>query len=207
MKILILGATGATGRILVQGALDRGHHVTALARRPEAVTVRHERLRVVQGDVLQRATLEAALPGHDAVIYAVGSGNMGRSTVRTEGARNVVAAMRAAGVRKLIAMSGLGAGETRKNLGFVMDKIVAPLILGRLLEDQNGLEAAITPSDLDWIIVRPGELRDEPGRGAWKLSKDGRGLSRGVSRHDVAAFMLDGLASAEHHRQPIAIGY
>ncbi len=206
MKVLIAGAAGATGKLLVDRALAQGHQVTALLRDPTKLPARHERLSVVRADVLDAPSVERAVQGQDAVVFAVGAG-LSKSTVRTEGGKNVVRAMERAGVKRLVAMSTLGAGESRKQMGFVADKLIVPLLLGRLVEDQNGMEAAIRASALDWVLVRPGELKDRPGRGSWKTSLDGAGVSRAVAREDVADFILEQLTSAQFLHQAPAIGY
>jgi putative NADH-flavin reductase len=207
MNILVLGSTGATGRALVELALVRGHTVTAFARDPSKISSPNPRLRVIQGDVLKPITLEPAMAGQNAVILCVGPGAEKQSTVRTDAARNTVAAMTRAGVPRLIALSGLGAGVSRAARGFVFDKIIAPLRMGGVLEDQNGLEAEVRKSKLDWVLVRPGEMMDLPAKGKWAVSLDGSGISPKIARADVALFVLDQLESDEFLRPAPAIGY
>jgi putative NADH-flavin reductase len=208
MKVLILGATGATGRLLVERALDRGHQVTAFVRDPRKLVLPEPSpaLNVVQGNVMDPAGLDRIMPGHDAVIFAVGPGHNKASTLRTDGARNTVAAMTKAGVQRLIAISGLGAGVTRKNLGFVFDQIQARTTLKGLLQDQNGMESEIRKSKLDWVVVRPGTLLDTPPTLKCVISLDGTDLQRSVSRADLVHFMLDQLQQNEYVRKPVAIG-
>lgn len=208
MNLIVLGATGATGRMLVGRALERGHRVTAFARHPEKLALEHPELRRVQGDVLAPDSLARAIPGHDAVLLCVGSADRKAPTLRTDAARHTVAAMTAAGVRRLIAMSGLGAGITRKNMGFVFDRVIAPTTLRGLLADQNGLEAAVRMSGLDWILVRPGRMTESAPQDAQPaISLDGSGVTNSVSREDVVKFMLDQLESDDYLRKPAAIGY
>jgi putative NADH-flavin reductase len=163
-------------------------------------------LQIVGGDVLDQASLDRVVPGHDAVLFAVGPRHNNESTVRTDGARNTVAAMTKAGVQRLVAMSGLGAGVTRKNLGFMFDQVIARTKLKWVLRDQNGLEGEIRRSKLDWVVVRPGELTDTPPTLKWILSLDGTEIAQKVSRHDVVLFMLDQLQSDDYVRKPVAIG-
>lgn len=206
MNLLILGATGATGKVIVHLALERGHQITAFVRDSRKVTIQHPSLRVVVGNVLDQGSLDRVMPGHDAVFFPIGPGHKKESTVRTEGARNTVSVMSKAGVKRLIAMSGLGAGVTRKNMGFMFDQVIARTTLKGLLQDQNGMEAEIRRSKLDWIVVRPGELVDTPATRKWVLSLDGTEIARKVSREDVVLFMLDQLESEEYVRKPVAIG-
>jgi putative NADH-flavin reductase len=206
MKLLVIGATGATGKILVDRALAARHDVTAFARNPEKLGT-HPQLTLAKGDVLDPASLDRVVPGHDAVILCVGSGATSGGTLRTDAARNTVAAMSKAGVKRLIAMSGLGAGVTRKNMGFLYDKVIAPIRLGGVLKDQNGLEAEIRKSGLEWILVRPGQMTDVPPVRKWAVSFDGSGISTSVSREDVALFMLEQVQGNEYLRTAPALGY
>jgi putative NADH-flavin reductase len=208
MKVLILGGTGATGRLLVDRLLSRGHKVTAMVRDPAKLALNEPLLTVVKGDVLDRTSLESAVAGQEAVVLCVGPGAaVKQSTLRTEAARNVVAAMAKAGVARLVALSGLGAGASRASRGFLFDKITAPLFMRGVLEDQNGLEAEIRKSRLDWTVVRPGTMTDETGKGKVTVSLDGSHVTPNVARADVVLFLMDQLQTNEHVRRTPAIGY
>src|SRR5438445_1216018 len=111
MNVLVVGAAGGVGLHVVKAALDAGHKVTAFARRPEKVTAGSDRLKVVQGDALDHAALEAACKGKDAVLSALGS-NERSSTVRSEGTRNLIDAMKKAGARRLAVLSAGGVGDS-----------------------------------------------------------------------------------------------
>jgi putative NADH-flavin reductase len=110
MQILVIGATGRTGREVVIQALGQGHGVTALARNPADMTEQGERLNVVQGDVLDNASLESTIQGHDAVVSALGARTHGRTTVLSEGTKNLIRAMEQHGVHN---------GKTRHFIGDV----------------------------------------------------------------------------------------
>ncbi len=207
MKILVLGPTGAAGRVVVEVALAQGHTVTALARDAGELTIEDPKLRVVQGDVLRPLTLDGAMAGQDAVLFCVGPGASGQAAQRTDAARHTVASMTQAGVKRLVALSGLGAGASRKSQGFFFDKIAAPLWLRGVLADQNGMEAEIRKSKLAWVVVRPGQMNDLPAKGKWVISLDGTNVTREVSRRDVALFMLAQLESDEYVGRAPAIGY
>lgn len=207
MRVVILGATGGTGKILVREALQRGHHVVAAARDPTRLEVtRAANLNAVKVDVLDPASLDAALLGADAVVFAVGSGDTKASTLRTEGVTQVLAAMKRQGVRRLVAMSGLGAGDSFATLPFFVRKVIVPLVLKGLLEDQSGLERAVMASDVDWVVVRPGELKEKPATGQAKVSLDPTQVKHSVSRADVAEFILRQLESDLYLRKTPAIG-
>lgn len=207
MKILIVGATGPTGQALVHRALVHGHEVTAFAHDPEALTPSDASLRTVKGDVLDPASLASAMPGHDAVILAVGPDGRGPTTLRTDAVNSTIRAMGQTGVRRLITLSGHGAGVTRKSRGVWFDWVLAPTVFRHTLKDQNGLEAALRKSDLDWVVVRPSEMTDDPPKRKWVVSFDGFGITDKVSREDVAQFMIDQLQSDEYVRKPVSLGY
>jgi putative NADH-flavin reductase len=208
MKILVLGATGATGRAFAQAALFSGHEVTALVRDPTKVTVEGAKLRVVQGDVYRPPSLDAVMAGQDVVVFCVGPGaGVKQSKLRTDGMRNTLASMSKAGVRRLIALSRLGAGVSRQGRGFLFDKIMAPFVLGAMLEDFNGMEAEIRKTKLDWVVVRPGEMTDVEGKGKWVISLDGSGITPTVSRGDVVLFLQSLLEGEEYLRKTPSIGY
>jgi putative NADH-flavin reductase len=110
MKLVIFGATGGTGRQLVEQALAEGHQVTAFARRPAALQVRHDRLRIAAGDVSDAARVESAIEGQDAVLSALGATK--KQAICADGMANILAAMRRAGVRRVIVLSAFGASDS-----------------------------------------------------------------------------------------------
>jgi len=115
MKLLVFGATGGTGRELVNQALNQGHSVTAFVRDPAGIEdIQHPSLKVVRGNVLDPVAVERAVAGHDAVFVTIGAGPA-RTTLREEGTQNIVEVMQGAGVQRLICQSSLGVGDSRAN--------------------------------------------------------------------------------------------
>ncbi len=209
MKIVIFGATGGTGQELVRQGLERGHDVTAQARSSEKLAdLGRETLEVVQGDVLDSADVELAVTGHDAVLCAIGAGAE-RSTLREDGTRNIVAAMDATGVRRLICLSSLGVGDSRANLGFFTKHIVVGVFLRHAFADHERQEAVIRNSSLDWTIVRPPHLKDGPRTGQYRhgFPPTDRDIQGWISRADVADFMLNQLDSDTYVRQSPGVSY
>ena len=203
MRLVIIGATGSTGQQLVTQALDRGHQVTALARRPDRVEQRHERLNVVRGDVLDYASVEDAVRGQDAVFSALGHKRwIGPSHILSEGTRNVIRAMEKHGIRRLVCETSLGLGESRGRLGIYYTFFVIPFILPFYFWDKRRQESVIRASTLDWIIVRPGALTNGPKRGACRHgARVGSWLwTVRISRADVADFMLNQLSNDTYLR-------
>ena len=209
MKVAIFGSTGGTGRIMVGKALERGWDVTAAARSPSALAWRHEHLRVVQADVMRPETLEAAVEGQDAVItsISVGSGlKEGRkpTTLFSEGTRNVIAAMKKQGVGRLVCLSS-SAVEPDPALGAFFGKIMRPLLFKEMYEDMSRMEREVRHSGLEWVIVRPSTLTDEPAEGKYILGIDRIPKGWRIPREDVADFTLYQLDDDRYLRRAIAI--
>ena len=184
MKVALFGSTGGTGRIMVGKALERGWDVTAAARSPSALPWRHEHLRVVQADVMRPETLDAVVEGQDAVIKP--------TTVFSEGTRNVIAAMKKQGVGRLVCLSS-SAVEPDPALGVFFGKIMRPLLFKEMYEDMSRMEREVRHSGLDWVIVRPSTLTDEPAEGKYILGIDRIPKGWRIPREDVAEFALDQL--------------
>lgn len=192
MRLLILGATGRTGRDLLEQALALRHDVTAFARRPAALAAYGSRLRVVPGDITDRSSGAPAVAGEEAVVSALGSRTLRPSTVLSTGIGYVLDAMREHRIRRLVCMSALGVGETRGQLGPVYNRVLIPLRLRHSFAEKERLEARIRASETEWTIVRPGALTSGPARGRYRTAlPDVRPppFAR-FSRADVAGFML-----------------
>jgi uncharacterized protein YbjT (DUF2867 family) len=207
-RILIVGATGATGRRLVARALEEGLWVTALARNPSALRMEHECLTVVRGDVLDPASMDAAMRGQEAVLSALGHKRyISPTRILSEGTRNVVRAMEAHGVHRFVCMSSLGIGDSAGRMGLYYTLLVIPLILPFYFWDKTRQEAIVAASNLDWTIVRPAALTHGSKRGR---VRHGAGVGNfiwtvTVPRADVADFMLEQLASSACSRAAVGV--
>lgn len=196
MRLLVVGASGGTGRLLVDQALDAGHQVTALVRDPARLPLRHDRLRVHMADVMRPDTL--AVGGHDAVLCAIGTmpespadrPRMQRGVpVCSEGTRHLVGAMRDAGVRRLVVESAASVGESRHESRWGAAWFVRRL-LGDVMEDKERQEACVRASGLDWTIVRPVKFIDGPRADRVRVGEGVRWAFGRVTRADAAAVML-----------------
>ncbi len=193
-RVLIVGATGGTGRQLVAQALERGHVVTALARNPSALGIAHPQLQVIRGDVLDYPSLEAAVRGQEAVISALGHKRFFFPTrTLSDGTANLLRAMTMNGVRRFVCETALGIGDSAGRMGFYYTFLVIPLIVPFYFWDKTRQERLIAGSSLDWIIVRPGALTNGARRGRYR-----HGTHVGsflwtvrIARADVADFMLN----------------
>lgn len=209
MKILVIGAASGIGLALTKLALEDGHEVTALMRTPSKMTLLHPKLRIVTGDVRDQASIEAALVGQDAVCTTIGV-PPSRKPVDTfsQGARNILAAMRKTPGMKFISVTGIGAGDSRGHGGFFYDKLLQPLLLRTIYDDKDREEVIIKASDADWMIVRPGMLTNGRRTGRYRVLTDMSGVTAGwISRADVADFILGQLAHPTHFKKTPLVTY
>ena len=197
MKVLVLGVTGGTGRLIARDALTKGHSVVALVR-SKARAIDLSGVDLIEGDARDEGTLTRALNGCDAVVCSLGTGMklFGEVSLLTEATRSLVTAMTRSGVSRLVCISALGVGDSRGHGGFVFDRMFQPLLLRPAYKDKNRQEAAIRSSSLDWVIVRPAMLTNDPARGSVKAFIDLAGVKGGkVARADVARFAVEQLTS------------
>lgn len=193
-RVLIVGATGGTGRHLIAQALERGHVVTALARDPSALRIEHPRLRVMQGDVLDYPSVEAAVRGQDVVISALGHKRFFQPThILSEGTRNLLQALETRGVPRFVCETALGIGDSAGRMGVYYTFFVIPFILPFYFWDKARQERVIAANRLNWVMVRPGALTNGAKRGRYRHGPNvGSFLSTvRISRADVADFMLN----------------
>ena len=194
--VLVIGASRGIGLETVRCALAEGHRVRALARGAASIAVDHPGLEKITGDALDRATVSAALEGVDAVIEVLGAPKDLATTLWgtrlfSSVTRILVDAMRERGVRRLVAVTGLGAGDSRGKLGLLYDGLVFPLVLKRVYDDKDVQEQMIRASGLDWTIVRPGLLRSGRATGrARALTNPADWTTGSVTRANVAAFLV-----------------
>lgn len=202
-RILIVGATGGTGRQLVAQALDRGYAVTALVRDPSRLQIKHPQLTVIQGDVLDYASIEAAMRGQEAVLSALGHKRYFYPTrILSEGTRNILRAMKTHGVPRVVCETSLGIGDSAGRMGLYYTLFVIPVILPFYFWDKTRQERMIAGSNVEWVIVRPGVLTNGDKRGRFRHGRNvGSFLwTVRISRADVAEFMLNQLASDTYLR-------
>jgi putative NADH-flavin reductase len=202
-RVLIVGATGGTGRQLVAQALERGHEVTALVRNPSKLQIDHPRLTVIKGDVLDKESVVAAVRGQDAVLSALGHKRYLYPTrILSDGTRNILQAMETHEVPRLICETSLGIGDSAWRMGLYYTLFVIPVVLPFYFWDKARQERLIVGSNVEWVIVRPGELTNGSRRGC---SRQGRSvgsflLTLRIPRADVADFMLNQIESDAYLR-------
>ena len=194
MRILVLGASGSIGRLLVTQALARGHAVTALVRKPARLPLTHVNLRTITGSVLDADSLEEAIEGQDAVISALGSRTRTRRvTIYSAGMEAALDAMSRQGVRRLVALSAAGIPSLDSPaVPALFRRLVIPLLARREYADMARMEGLLAASKTDWTVLRPLWLRNGPALGGVRLSAEPLAPTRwGVRRSDLAAAMLE----------------
>jgi putative NADH-flavin reductase len=209
MRLLVVGASGRTGRILVERALERGHEVTALDLGTGEAAEARESLRIVRGDILAPETLPTALDGQDAIVSLVSPHPRRNGRVYVEGTRNLTDAVARAGVARLVVVSAEGAGVNPARLPLFYRIVLKIPVVARLYPDIARMETdLIARADVDWTIVRAAVLSDGPMTGVYRTQVGDvvPGGSR-ISRADLADFLLTVVESGDYVRQRVAIAY
>lgn len=204
MKVIVFGATGRTGRIIVEKALDAGHEVTAFARRPEAIERTAPGLHVVHGDARDADAVRDAIRGHDVVASALGSRSLKRGTPRADAMRSILAGMEAAGSPRLIAITALGAGESGQQLSPAL-RVLFSTLLRNVMADHTAEEILIRDAAVDATIVRPVGLTDNPERGSYRVRTGPEIRGGRIPRADVAAFVVHEIAARVYPGATVAI--
>lgn len=206
MRITVFGATGRTGVPLVERALARGHDVVAFVRSPAGLPD-DPALTVVEGDAYTGEGVAEAVAGADAVASVLGQTSDGPDDLLTVAGDNVVAAMEAAGVSRLVTLVGAGVREEGERVplsGKVMGALLK-VLAGDVLEDAAEHVDRVRASDLDWTVVRAPRLTDGEGAGEYRAGDVAPGFAS-VPRADVARFVLDCVENDEYVREMPKVG-
>jgi uncharacterized protein YbjT (DUF2867 family) len=200
MKLLVLGATGRSGRLVVEQALAAGHTVTALVRSPEKLAIRNTDLRVVAGRATDAADVERALAGADAILSTLGGGG----SVIADSTGAMVEAAHKTGVRRVVILSSFFV--ERHRLGAVL-RLLTGVAMGSVIKDKSAGELLLRQSDLDWTIIYASLLNDGPGSGSVEVLPEGakRRISDRISRADVAEWMVQTATSSQLSRRSVGI--
>ena len=198
-KVLVVGGTGGTGRATIEALVKRGDRVTAFSRHAESLENNSDRVTLLNGDATNPHDVDRAVAGHDVVIVTLGiTENPLRvrlfgaaktpNDVRSAGTRNVIAAMRKHGVRRLVVQSSYGVGETRNSLGW-MDRLFFNLLLKPQIVDTEVQELEVRDSGVDWVLVQPVHLTDDDSDEMPFVSAEGQVREWKISRKGVAQFL------------------
>jgi len=207
MHLTIIGATRGIGRQTLDYALERGHKVRAFARSAADLPIDHPNLEKMPGDATDRVDLERAVLGTDAVLLTLGVPRDWRvvkhTTLFSSATTALIPAMQAAGVSRLITVTGFGAGESYDWLSFP-EKLARNAILGRAYADKAIQEELIKASDLDWTIARPGILTNSARTGTYQVLVEPASWRQGlISRADVGHYLVTAAEDGSHiHKTP-----
>jgi uncharacterized protein YbjT (DUF2867 family) len=207
MNIIVFGSTGGTGLATMRALTASGHKVTAFAREPSKLPDMPS-VTTAQGDVMNPADVNGAVPGHDLVIVSLGNSQNpfammlgARRTTPADvceiGTRNIIAAMQAAGIIRLLVVTAFGIGDTRERLPFAF-KLFYRTVLREHMADKERQEALVKASALDWTLIQPVGLTDGPATNNWLADRTGQIRRQQISRADVAAFLVS-LVGDEHY--------
>ena len=214
-RVLVVGATGGTGRAAVSALLAQGAEVTAFARRASALADDFPALRTLDGDATVAADVHAAVAGQDAVVVTLGISEnplkvrlfgAGRTAdrVRSVGTQHVIDAMRRHGVRKLVVQSSFGVGETRDKLRW-QDRLLFSALLRPQIDDTEEQERLVRASGLDWVLAQPVHLTDAPEISPVAASAEGLIERLEISRASVASFLISALETKRYDRRSLAL--
>jgi putative NADH-flavin reductase len=212
LKVTVFGATGGVGRELVKQGLGRGYDVTAVVRDAGRLGVAHPALDVVTVTALDDpGTLIPAIRGSDAVLSAVGPRGRKDGPVASSSTRAILAAMNACSAKRFVGVSALPVGPTAEGERLMTRWVLLPVlktVLGNVYADLAEMESLLQHSEIDWTVVRPPRLVDQPLTGNYRTVV-GANVARGsaISRADVAHSMLEALGSARTIRQPLGVAY
>jgi uncharacterized protein YbjT (DUF2867 family) len=200
MNLVVLGATGGTGRLVVEQALAAGHTVTALVRSPEKLTIRNSSLRVLAGKATDAVDVAQALEGADAVISTLG----GTGSVIADSTRAIVEAAPKSGVTRVVVLSSFFVERDR--LG-PMSRLLTGIAMGSLIKDKRAGERLLRQSDLDWTIVYASPLSDGAATGSVEVVPEGtkRRITDRISRADVAAWIVQAATSRQTSHRSVGI--
>ncbi len=195
MNILIIGASQGTGALAARAALDKGHRVTAFARSPQKLALDHPQLRKVSGDFHQAASLEGAVPGHDAVIVTASATSLRafKENPRyfSQGTELTIDAMRKAGVKRLAVLSALGVGDSLSLLNPIVRALAVGFLLKAAFADHERQEAQVRASGLEWVVARPGRLTNGPAHRRYVKTTAIERVPSAISRADVGDFLVE----------------
>ena len=199
MKVTIFGATGFSGQAILADSIKQGHEVTILVRDASKIPIKHQNLTIIEGNVLNPQTVASVLHHQEAVIQCLGVSGKGDgkpTTFISDATKIIVDEMQNQKIKRLIAMSNVGAGNSIAFQPWFFTKIILPYFMKWLkviIEDKNRMEPIIMNSNLDWTIVRCPNIVDKPAKGRCNATLDGKGLKLSITLSDLSKFMVDQL--------------
>ena len=207
MKVIIFGATGFSGQAILAEAIKQGHEVTVLVRDSSKVKINHKNLRIVEGNVLDSQKVAFVIQNQEAVIQCLGVGGKGDgkpTTFISDATKIIVDEMKKQNIKRLIALSNVGAGNSIAFQPWFFTKIILTYFMKWLkviIDDKNRMEPIIMNSNLNWTIVRCPNIVDKPPKGKYNATLDGKGLKLSITLDDLSKFMVGQLKETTFNKQ------
>jgi putative NADH-flavin reductase len=207
MKVIIFGATGFSGQAILAETIKQGHDVTVLVRDSSKVKINHNNLRIVEGNVLDSQKVAFVIQNQEAVIQCLGVGGKGDgkpTTFISDATKIIVDEMQKQNIKRLIALSNVGAGNSIAFQPWFFTKIILTYFMKWLkviIDDKNRMEPIIMNSNLNWTIVRCPNIVDKPAKGKYNATLDGKGLKLSITLDDLSKFMVGQLKETTFNKQ------
>jgi putative NADH-flavin reductase len=207
MKVIIFGATGFSGQVILAETIKQGHEVTVLVRDSSKVKINHNNLRIVEGNVLDSQKVAFVIQNQEAVIQCLGVGGKGDgkpTTFISDATKIIVDEMQKQNIKRLIALSNVGAGNSIAFQPWFFTKIILTYFMKWLkviIDDKNRMEPIIMNSNLNWTIVRCPNIVDKPAKGKYNATLDGKGLKLSITLDDLSKFMVGQLKETTFNKQ------
>jgi putative NADH-flavin reductase len=203
MKVVVFGASGKTGSLVVEKAVSAGHEVTAFVH--DAAQYHRSGLRVVAGDAGDSAAVRKAITGQDAVIDTIGGKTPYKDTnLERTAAQNIVESMHSESVRRLVVVSMMGIGESKEQAPFWYEHLLMPTYLRGADKDKTAMESAVQSSGLDFVIARPPVLTEDPATGSFTIVPHSHKAHK-ITRADLAQFLIDQLTDSQHLGKAVTV--
>lgn len=215
MKLLLLGGSGRTGQLVLQKALENNHEVITIVRDPSKIRINGGK--IIQGTPYDLTIINSAMKNVEAVICTL---NISRTSdnpwaklrapkdLISRSINNVLFSMRENNVNRIISLSALGAGESKKNMPFIFNFIVSVSNLKYAFQEHTRQEILLAGSDTEWTVIRLPMLSNEEGESEILVNNNnGVKLNKNINRASVAKFILTILNSKEYFKKIIGISY
>jgi putative NADH-flavin reductase len=211
MKVVILGASGFSGQAILNEALSQNHQVSILVRNKSSISIHNKNLTIIEGSVMDRKVVSELIENQDAVIQCLGVGGKGNgkpTTFISDATKIIVEEMEKHRVKRIIAMSNVGAGNSIAYQPWLFNKFILPYFMKWLkviIDDKNRMEPIIMNSQLEWTIVRCPNIVDKTAKGTYYPTLDGKGLKLSITLGDMAKFIVRLLTDASYSKQAPSI--
>ena len=206
-RIVIIGGNRGIGLETAKLAIERGHQVTIVSRNPSNVNLSHSNLNTQSGSILSAQSMQSVLAEHDVVISAIGlPAGSSNVTLFSKGIQNVISAMQLHQINRLLTISAIGAGDSKGHGGWWFDWFLQPFVLTSDINDKTRQEELVKATELNFTIIRPAILTEQPARNRYRVIQDYRGIETGkIARADVALFLIASIENSLYIRKTVVI--